>query len=58
MICFYYFCQKNLFFILGVAHPDLYGVQVGPEKAIVRGFAIIFQNYGIATEAINMNWIP
>ena len=55
MICFYYFYQKNLFFILGVAHPNLYAVQVGPEKAIVRGFAIIFQNYGIATEAINMN---
>ena len=31
-----------MFFILGVAHADLFVVQIGPEKAILRGFTNFF----------------
>ena len=44
MICFCYFCQKKLFWILGVAHADLFVVQIGPEKAIYSGFTNFFSD--------------
>ena len=41
MICFCYFCQKNCFWLW--AWPMLTSVlQIGPEKAIFRGFNQIF----------------
>ena len=50
--------KKKLFFILGMAHADPFVVQIGPPKnAIPTGF-FFFQNYWIATEVININWIP
>ena len=58
MICSCYFCQKNCFFILGMAHADPFVVQIGPEKSIfVNVLPKFFQNYWIATEVININWI-
>ena len=42
MICFCYFCWKKLFCILGVAHADLFVVQIEPEKAIFRGSTNFF----------------
>ena len=42
MMSFYYFCQKKLFFILGVAHADPFVVQIGPQKAIFSGFTKLF----------------
>ena len=59
MICFCYFRPKKLFFILGVAHNDPIFVQIGPQKQCFRGFAnFFFQNLKIATQVININWIP
>ena len=45
--------KKKMFFIWGVAYAGLLVVQIGPEKAIFRGFTFFFfsQNYWIATEA-------
>ena len=31
-----------MFFILGIAHADLLVVQIGPKKAIFRGFTRFF----------------
>ena len=42
MICFFFDLPKKLFFILGVAHADPFAVQIGPQKAIFRGFANFF----------------
>ena len=42
MICFFLVLPKKLFFILGVAHADPFAVQIGPQKAIFRGFANFF----------------
>ena len=42
MICFCYFCQKKLFFILGVAHTEPFVVQIGPQEEILRGFTNFF----------------
>ena len=36
------FLQKKLFFILGMAHADPFVVQIGPQKAISRGFTKFF----------------
>ena len=36
------FLQKKLFFILGMAHADPFVVQIGPQKAIFRGFTNFF----------------
>ena len=56
MLCSCYFCQKNGFFILGMAHDDPFVVQIRPEKAtFVEVLPHFFQNYWIATEVININ---
>ena len=56
MLCSCYFCQKNGFFILGMAHADPFVVQIRPEKAtFVEVLPHFFQNYWIATEVININ---
>ena len=47
-----------MFFILGVAHTDPFVLQIGSQKEFFRGFTNFFQNYWIATEVININWIP
>ena len=47
--------KKKLFSILGVAPNDPFFVQIGPKKQIPPTF---FQNYWIATQVININWIP
>ena len=49
---------KICFSILGVAYADPFVVQIGSQKAISRGFTNFLQNYWIATEVINVNWIP
>ena len=50
------FLQKKLFLILGMAHADPFVVQIGPQKAIFRGFTnFFFQNYWIAKQVINNN---
>ena len=45
------FLPKKLFFILGVTHDNPFFVQIGPEKAIFRGFTNVLQ-------VININCIP
>ena len=59
MIFFSYACQKQLFSIFGVAHNDPFFVQIGPNKTINKRFyqPTFFQNYWIATQFINTNWI-
>ena len=44
--------------ILGVAQNDLFSVQIGSKKTILRGFTSFFQNSWIATEVITINCIP
>ena len=41
-----------------MAHADPVILQIGPQKAIFKGFTNFFQNYLIATEVVNINWIP
>ena len=41
MICFCYICQKKIS-ILGVAHNDLFSVQIGSKKQFLRGFTNFF----------------
>ena len=58
MICSCCFFPKRCFFILGMAYADLFLAQIGPEKAIfVEVLPNVFQNYWIATEVTNINWI-
>ena len=38
MICFCYFCKKQLFFVLGVAHGDPSFAQVGPKNSNFQRF--------------------
>ena len=47
MICFCHFCQKQLFFVLVVAHNDPFFVQIGPKKHFLRGFPIFFRTNGL-----------
>ena len=42
MICFFYFCQKEFFSILGVAHNDLFSVQIRSKKTIFKRFYQLF----------------
>ena len=58
MICFCYFCQKNVFSTLDVAHNDPFSVQIGSKKQFLRAFTNFFQNHWIATKVININCIP
>ena len=43
MICFCYFCQKKKI-ILGMAHNDLFPVQIGSKKQFWGGFTSFFEN--------------
>ena len=36
MICFCFFCQQKLFFILGVGHNDLFFCKVGPKSKLLE----------------------
>ena len=49
-----------MYFIFGVAHADLFFLsKLGPNISIFKGFTrFFFQNYWIATQVININWIP
>ena len=51
--------KKKLFSIFGVAHNDPFFVQIGPNKTIYKRFyqPTFFQNYWIATQFVNTNWI-
>ena len=51
MICFFYFYQKNLFFILGVANADPFFVQIWPKNSNFWTF------YQFFSELLNINWI-
>ena len=42
MICFCYFCQKKIFFTLGVAHNAPFSVQIGSKKTIFKRFYQLF----------------
>ena len=42
MICFCYFCPKNFFSTLGVAHDDPFSVQIGSKKTIFERFYQLF----------------
>ena len=42
MICFCYFYQKKLFFVLGMTHNDPFFVQIGPKKTIFKWFYQLF----------------
>ena len=58
MICFSYFCQKNCFpfRVCPIITPFL--CKLDPKKQFLRGFTNFFsQNYWIATQVININWI-
>ena len=42
MICFCYFYQKTIFFILGVVHNDPFSMQIGSKKTIFKRFYQLF----------------
>ena len=58
MICFCYFCKKELFFILAKSHNNPFFVQTKSKKQFLRGFSNFFQSYWIAKQVIKINWIP
>ena len=58
LFCFFISVKKKKFFILGVAHADLFVVQMGPKKQFLEVFPNFFQNLWVTTEAANINWIP
>ena len=59
MICFWYFCQKKVFLILGVAHNNPFSLQIGSKKKqFLKGFTSFFRNSWIAKQVIDINHVP
>ena len=52
MVCFCYFYQKKLSFVLDVAHAAPFLHKLDPKVAIFRGFINFFQNFWILIESI------
>ena len=52
------FLQKKLFFILSVAHTDLFFVQIGPKKQFLWDFTNFFSELMDCNTSYNINWIP
>ena len=60
MVCFCYFYQKKLSFVLDVAHAAPFLHKLDPKVAIFRGFINFFSKLLDINwiNIININWIP